>query len=298
MSLLRKYAARLAVAFLLIAVVSCGKDKLIPPTRPPVGHEIVFFGSTAADTTYHLFVINADGTGLHQLTNTVHMDWSPRWSPDGRKIVFTRRFGSQNDSDNVVVMNSNGTDLVRLTHDLSDLGPSWSPDGLQLTYQTGDFILDIWSMNADGSNQHLLMARDSTNDAAEVGWTRQGTLLGDDFSGIDLQLSPGATRLTRVLEMSVMTEAGARMSPDGSAIVFAWWGTHAAERSLYTVKPDGSNVTQLTPGPNDKTPVWSPDGARIAFIRGSQLWIMNADGSAQHQVPTGILNRLFLGDWK
>ena len=60
------------------------------------------------------------------------------------------------------------------------------------------------------------------------------------------------------------------------------------------MNPDGSDRTQLTSGPSDFAPVWSPDGAQIAFVRTDELnqrgeiFVMNADGSNQRGLtPSG-----------
>ena len=52
---------------------------------------------------------------------------------------------------------------------------------------------------------------------------------------------------------------------------------------------DGSGQRRLTRNPaRDKDPAWSPDGRRIAFNSGSQIWLMNPDGSGQRSLtPAG-----------
>jgi WD40-like Beta Propeller Repeat len=60
---------------------------------------------------------------------------------------------------------------------------------------------------------------------------------------------------------------------------------------IYTMNPDGTNVTRLTNhSGGDDDPAWSPDGKRIAFVRSSccspTLWVMNADGANQHEISS------------
>lgn len=80
-------------------------------------------------------------------------------------------------------------------------------------------------------------------------------------------------------------------SPDGSKIAFA--GTHGNVSSIFVANADGSNVVQLTTGPDlADQPVWSPDGLRIAYrgwksggppgiFNPADIWVMHADGSGK-----------------
>lgn len=76
------------------------------------------------------------------------------------------------------------------------------------------------------------------------------------------------------------------LSPDGSSIVFALRTTDIDgdrdARSLWRVPADGGAPTRFTHGTADSTPVWSPDGTRLAFLRdgesGAQVWILPASG--------------------
>lgn len=63
---------------------------------------------------------------------------------------------------------------------------------------------------------------------------------------------------------------------------------------IHLVNSDGSGVRALTDGPNDCDPSWSPDGRRIAFVRGchemqNEIYVMNADGSALTRRHRGAL---------
>ena len=79
-------------------------------------------------------------------------------------------------------------------------------------------------------------------------------------------------------------------SPDGTRIAFQ--SNRTGNSQIYTMKPDGTDVRQLTTGNFfNGTPSWSPDGKQIVYDSQPngkwEVWLMNADGSAQHSLATG-----------
>lgn len=54
-------------------------------------------------------------------------------------------------------------------------------------------------------------------------------------------------------------------------------------QQIYTITPAGTGLKRLTTTKGIK-PRWSPDGKRLAFLRAGDIWVMNADGSAQKRV--------------
>jgi len=290
----------LPVLFLvLLAGTSCGKDRVVNPRGTELGHGILVYAFPTSDSTHdHVFVVQPGGKGLRQITSGPYYDTDPRWSPDGKKILFTR-------GGYVEVMNADGTNIVNLTPgDFYDESPSWSPDGAQIEYQHGSMNQerpwDVWVMNADGSNPHLFMTTISTNQCMWVNWTPQGTLLGMEAGGIDLQSSPSDTSLTRILALYDPFEAYPRLAPNGDLIAFCTRlldDPGDDDRHIYTARPDGSDIKRITGGVGER-PVWSPDGTKIAFQRDHQIWIINADRSDSVQVPSPTLLRVFLSDWR
>jgi len=80
-------------------------------------------------------VINADGTGITQLTTHLTSDsngtqgtFHPCWSPDGTQIVFSHYPGSRGDRASLYVMNADGSDMHLLAPtDLNQNGAEWGP---------------------------------------------------------------------------------------------------------------------------------------------------------------------------
>jgi Tol biopolymer transport system component len=69
----------------------------------------------------------------------------------------------------------------------------------------------------------------------------------------------------------------------GSQIAFSSNG--AGLQAIFVVNPDGSSLRRLSPsGASDRNPVWSPDGSRILFSSGGDLYVMNRDGTARTRV--------------
>jgi uncharacterized repeat protein (TIGR01451 family) len=116
----------------------------------PDGTKFVF------SNAHELFVSNADGTGQTQLTsiqNGANDDNDPRWSPDGRRILFTRSMTSSFiTSFDTFVMNADGSNLRKLFN-FSATSPYWSPDGLSVVLIDSS---EVCTVNLDNTNYKCL----------------------------------------------------------------------------------------------------------------------------------------------
>jgi Tol biopolymer transport system component len=178
-----------------------------------------------------VFVMNADGTGVTQLTAPEDaLDNGPRFSPDGTKIAFLRV--QANGRMAVYTIDSDGSNERKLTPDsLNAAEPDWSPDGTKLAAQNNTCPLpecagesDVILMNADGSGISSV-----TNNMT----TRNGLA----------SLQP-------------------RWSPEGNKLVYHVVTTDPSDFSfdIATITPHGTALKSLTstPGVDDSNPAWGP----------------------------------------
>lgn len=94
------------------------------PNWSPDGSQIAF--ESDQDGDMEVFVMNADGTDIRQLTQNTRHDEGPVWAPDGRRITYTS--GVDDLNGDIWVMDADGTDQMQLTATPGrDESPDWQP---------------------------------------------------------------------------------------------------------------------------------------------------------------------------
>ena len=135
-----------------------------PSDYSPYGNRIVF--TRANDTTFALYTVRPDGTGLRQISpEGLNFNFcNGSWSPQGNEIVLSAHQPNFDYHSSIWVLHANGTGLRRipvpdcggLNADPNGVGcpsPSWSPEGNKIVFsrQVGTEPHDIYTVNADGS---------------------------------------------------------------------------------------------------------------------------------------------------
>jgi Tol biopolymer transport system component len=210
----------------------------------------------------------------------------------------------------VFTINPDGSDIKQLTHlgpDNSASWPAWSADGKQIVFNEfppPDGIGEIWAMNADGTNQHLVLAEKNfaenrpsfSPDGSKTVFSRCKLLVGDGSTCAIHTVGVTGTGLTRIVDYHPDSNQRSPMfSPDGTKIAFII-STDAAAGFLgvtYIVNADGTNLHRITePEPCFIRPDWSPDGNQIvAFAhfcnpRPEEIAVINSDGTGSIQYLT------------
>ena len=241
---------------------------------------------------------------------------SSRQAAPGR-IAFTRmredvdRAGSDYRLHaEIWMMNRDGSDPVRLTHNTTDdLGAVWSPDGKTIAFYGVQFAPNAAGQLVAGTPQIFLIdvgtraQRPLLNDLGEPvrgrfpSWSPDGRQIAFDTSGPTSNIA--IINLDGTGSKQITNEPTSRStrpdwSPDGRKLAFARGSV--GNEQLYVMNVDGSDLIRVTDpgsGGHSQAPDWSPDGRRIVFQsnrdsrdtgRNQQIYVMNADGSDQRRL--------------
>jgi Tol biopolymer transport system component len=206
-----------------------------------------------------LYVVNANGSGLAQLTSTARDEDYPSWSPDGQRIAYTRTVPGQAAGEaDLIVADADASNPTAIA--FPAFTTDWSPDGSAIAYarKTGadPHQYELHLVAPDGSGDHAITSSDP----------------GSPFENEQPSWSPG-----------------------GGLIALTREPASSPHEDVWSMNADGTGLTNLTatPGNDEQDPSWSPDGSRIAFyspIPPSGLpgiWTMSPDGSGRTRLTSG-----------
>jgi TolB protein len=246
---------------LVCSSLSCGSSDG-PDGAPALVNSIVFVSNRTG--MEQIYVMNADGTNVRQLTT---MDGGKNWptvSPDGRKIAFGVGDLVASNSTSIYTMNSDGTELTQLTHASGwNYKPSWSPEGERLAFvSTRDGNSEIYTIRTDGSGEVNI----SNNPNADYGvaWRPVGSSI--------LFVSDRAAPGNPSVQIYSMTPDGDSPTPLTFGVQPEW--APSGGRFLFkndgivwvSLTPDGTSIRQLLSNAHPYiTPTWSPDESAWAF---------------------------------
>lgn len=238
----------------------------IPPgsnTGAAVVGTILYASTPQNVRKWDLFTIDADGSGLRQLTDTPEGERHPSWSPDGQKILFTS--GSVMTNIDIFVMDADGGNRRRLTeHPERDRRAVWSPDGETIAFVSQrDGSVSIWLMDPDGGNMRKLVEGRSpawSPDSQKITYTSSAIDDNDEIYIIDADGS-NQLRLTNNKKYDWFSA----WSPNGRSI--AYDSEQFGGQELMLMNIDGGARTRITIAEKtyEQEPDWALDGKHLAY---------------------------------
>lgn len=218
-----------------------------------------------------------DGTNIKQIDKSRNYAFTPRFSNDGKWIVYTAHSDGRFGTRDIYKIKTNGDGKARLTkNSRSNYTPSFSPDGSKIAFVSSrdGKNYEIFVMKSDGSKQTNLTKHPSHE--ACPSWSPDGkqiaflSVRGDflnlfvmDADGSDLRnvtnnqlnkTNQFVQTVSSVDEMSYMY--GTSWSPDGKSIVFVQ--NKNGKQKLYTINVDGSALSEVVETSGEQcNPFWA-----------------------------------------
>jgi TolB protein len=266
------------------------------PAWSPDGASIVF-ESTRDGPDADIFAMNADATGVVQLTDNDAYDGTPEFTPDGKHIVYT---SEQDGNPEIYVMRADGSEKRNLTrHPGADGHPRVSADGTRIFFNSNrssdpasfargtmerDQNHEIYSMTLAGDDLRRVSDLPDWDtypvpspDGTQLLWRRITATGGKSESGRNsevfwMNLESGEQRNVTGHQAY---DGWPAWSPDGKLIAFASnrANTEFEAFDIYVAAPDGSNATRVTFGDGAQgrgswtNPRFSADGKRLLCTR-------------------------------
>ncbi len=203
----------------------------LTPSSTPIGggYGQVAFASERTGVP-QIYLIGADGSDLHPLTNLPEGACQPSWSPDGARLVFTSPCTHNTNSyrkSSLYIINADGSELTPLsTAPGGDFDPAWSPDGSRIAFTSlRDGHKEIYVLDVGNMQAARLTIADTDEENSQPSW-----------------------------------------SPFGNQIVFV--KNRVGALQIWTMTDIGQSQVQMARSGQqlwDFYPVWSPDGEYILF---------------------------------
>jgi Tol biopolymer transport system component len=246
--------------------------------------------------------------GRNRWTALPDLSCGPSLSPDGKALAWGATLASDGQAQNQYALfeaKVDGASWKELTHPAgpwrpaSFVGcPTFSPSSETIAYvreDSGGEGTQIWTMDANGAEQHPITELSSADSADAPSFSSDGTqivfVLGlENATVLEVMASNGSdpTMLDPSGYAVATNDAAPRFSPNGQQIAYGCATGPTAGNvpsGICEMNVDGSQPHEILSGGD--MPAFSPDGQQFAYNCGTKICVANADGSGGHAVANG-----------
>jgi Tol biopolymer transport system component len=273
-----------AATFTGLAMFAAGSGGAVPAPR-----WIVFAGAPQHGTQpSQLYRITTTGTGQRQLTTGVRAATEPAFSPDGRRVVFTRA------SAGIFVINVDGSGLHRLTGDPDDGFGVWSPDGRSVAFVHPVKSLGVRLAVISSNGRHQRILRLAPAPIGRPSWTPNSKSVVIASGGSFVRVSATTGKIESRLGPTYDRNDGEplwTLSPNGRTIALVarrpeppGCAGHACEAfALYLAGISSTHPRRFVD--DAWFAGWTPDSRRIVYPSAGILTVRPVAGGRTHTIP-------------
>jgi Tol biopolymer transport system component len=254
--------------------------------------KIVYSSNQNSTGKLQIFIMNEDGSGKTQLTSLPYNTVNPKFSPDGKQIVFSSKPGHIYLIRNIDDIASNPPYYLWRGY-----YPVFSPDGNQVIFNNEyERILSIMIIDTNGAEAGLITDGSYSN-MYRLSPDGNKLVFSSMYEGSKTVLVADITDTTDNYISRVSINSNANIEPDISVdgkYVYASFNNNL--NGTIVLYDNGKEIPLTKDLISTNTPRFSPDGKKIAFVaiagESVKLYTMNSDGSGkkQHPVSGGNVN--------
>jgi len=245
----------------------------------------------AQQRTDAIYVMKANGS---QARKVVQLDGyadhgSPRWSPDGQRILF-HAVDTNSRASELFIVKPDGTGLKKIG---DGARPDWSPDGKQIAFDSGN---EVFVQNVDGQGRERIGAGESPR------WSPDGSKIAvvDDDMLFTIDFVTGE-RVALLNQPYSLLYRGVGWSPDGRQIAAVGHPVEGPRRQLLIVNSQGAEhgfrARLQTQGGMSSSPAFSPDGKQIAYSAGYLIMVVDVEDTGRPRMLPEQKGRNFEPHW-
>lgn len=251
---------------------------------------IAFSSDATPNDKQQIFIMDLNGYGVKEVCYKDLDCINPKFSPDGRKIVFC---GTNVVSDFLYMVDLDDTTTFTFPKFIDGgTDPVFSPDGKYLMYRSEKndgnaiYILDIAADQSypisDGS---LSTHAEFSPDGNKVIYSSSSN---DNFDLVVLDLNDTSDNAQKVIANTKDAELYGTFSPDGKSIAYSSFDIYY-KGTVHICNADGSDNRSISKGMGSSyNPKFSPDGTMLAFISDKtgnfEIYVCSSEGTGLRQL--------------
>ena len=242
--------------------------------------KIAFVGSRTGKK--EIYVADADGAGVHQLTNDGTISVGPRLNPDGTSLVYTGYKSGYADVYEIDLTSGARNRIIKFPG--TNTGASYSPNGRELAViMSKDGNPELYTTSASGSGAHRLTRTPGVESSPT--WSPSGDEIiysSDDRGGPQLFRISSGGGSGRLLSTGHGYNTEPNWSPDGKKVAFT---VREGGFSIAILDLASGNVRTVASG---QGPAWGADSRHLIFAEGGSVILLDAQTGQKTTVVSGL----------
>ena len=230
-----------------------------------------------------IYVADADGTGVHQLTNDANISVGPRLSPDGRTLVYTGYKSGYADVYEIELANGARNRIIKFPG--TNTGASYSADGRQLAViLSKDGNPELYITGAGGGGARRLTRTAGVESTPT--WSPDGSEIiysSDDRGTPQLYRIPSGGGSARLLSTGHGYNTEPNWSLDGKRVAFTV--RDGGSFSIATLDVAGGGARVLASG---EGPAWGADSRHLIYADGGALILLDVQTGQKTTLLSGF----------